>query len=96
MGTLNWTQTTAGRNPNVSSSGVSASGAFTTSGVAANVTSLSPYPGDIVTLTATQAMWVNFGGTAAAVGSGHYLPAEASRDFEIQQGDAGAVSAIDV
>ena len=97
MGTLNWTITEAGqRNTVVASSGVAASGAFTTSGSAANVTNLAPKSGCIVSLTASQAMWVNFGGRTAAVGTGHYLPAEATRDFEVMQGDAGQVSAIDV
>lgn len=96
MGTLNWTVTKwGGNNPRVYASGQSASGAFTTSGAAANVTNLSPKVGDIVALTASAAMWVNFGGRTAAVGTGHYLPAEARMDFEVQTGDAGTVSAID-
>jgi hypothetical protein len=96
MGTVNWTVTAYGsKYPTVSSSGVSSSGTFTSSGSAANVTNLSPRAGDVVTLTALQGTWVRFGGVAAAAGGGHYIPSSGTRDFEVQQGDAGAVSVIE-
>ncbi len=96
MGTVNWTVTNYGAKfPTVSSSGYAASGSFTSSASAANITSLSPRPGNVVSITALQGTWIRFGGTAAAVGSGHYIPANQTRDFEVQQGDAGTVSAIE-
>jgi len=96
MGTLNWTITTAGRNPNVSSTGDSASGAATTSTSEGAVSGLTLQPGHVISMTATEPMWVRFGGRTAAVGTGHYLPEAVTRDFEVQPGDDGAVSAIDV
>lgn len=97
MGTLNWTVSAYGaKAPTVSASGDSASGSFTTSGAAAAVTNLSPNVGAIVTVTAAvTAAWVRFGGRTAAVGTGHYIAEGATRDFEVQTGDAGAVSAIE-
>ena len=96
MGTLNWTVTAAGaNNPNIRASGDAASGSFTTSASAANVTNLTAQVGQTVTITGVEAHWVRFGGRTAAVGSGHYLSAGEKADFEIQQGDAGAVSAIE-
>lgn len=97
MGTLNWTVTAYGaKAATVSASGDSASGSFTTSGAAAPVTNLTPNPGAIVTVTAASVgAWVRFGGRTAAVGTGHYIPEGATRDFEVQTGDSGAVSAIE-
>jgi hypothetical protein len=96
MGTVNWTVTNYGAKfPTVSSSGVAQSGSFTSSGSAANITNLSPRAGEVVTLTALQGTWIRFGGVAATAGGGHYIAANTTRDFEVQQGDAGAVSAIE-
>lgn len=97
MGTLSWSVTESGRlNKNVQSSRHVASGAFTTSPSAANVTGLSPSVGDVVVVHADEAMRIGFGATAATASTGHYLAAGAHREFEISPNDAGAVSAIDV
>lgn len=97
MGTLNWTVTSVGSAiKGVKASSDNGSGAFTTSISAAAVTSLSPHIGQIVQLTASEDMWVRFGGRTSAVGTGHFLPAGVPEVFEVVAGDGGAVSAIDV
>jgi len=96
MGTINWTVTAAvPKNSTVSSSGDSSSGAFTSGASAAAITNLSPTAGNIVTITPAQDTWIRFGGKTAAVGTGHFIGAATTRDFEVQQGDAGAVSSIE-
>lgn len=97
MGTLSWSVTESGRyNKNVQSSRHISSGTFATTTSPANVTSLSPSLGDIVTVHADEAMRIRFGATASATNSGHYLAAGAVREFEIAPNDAGTVSVTDV
>jgi len=97
MGALSWSVTESGRlNKNIQSSRHVSSGTFTTSTSAANVTSLSPSVGDVVTVHADEAMRIRFGDTAATTNTGHYIPAGQQREFDIAPGDDGAVSAIDV
>jgi len=102
MGTLNYTVGAYGRgvSQNVLDAGLRTSDAFTTSGVAANVTdgsgAISLRAGELFVCTATVPMWLRFGGNAATVGDGHYLAAEQTYFFEVGPGTQGAVSAIDV
>lgn len=98
MGTLNWTVEAEGnRNKNVAGSQDNASGAATTSTSEGAVSGLTPQAGQIVTLTASEEMWVRFGGRTAAVGTGKYIPANVPMSFEVSTGDSNkAVSAIDV
>jgi hypothetical protein len=97
MGTLSWSVTESGRlNKNVQSTRHTASGAFTTSTTAANITSLSVSMGDVIVVHADEAMRIRFGATAATASTGHYIPAGIQREFEVGPGDTGAVSVIDV
>lgn len=96
MGTLNWTLSTPGTNPNVMSANDQSSGAFTTSTSAAPVTSCTPHTGQTIVVHADEAMWIRFGGRTAAVGTGYYIPATTDKWFEITTGMGGAVSTIDV
>lgn len=96
MGTLSWSVTESGRyNKNVQSSRLVSSGTFSSTTSAANVTSLTTVLGDVVVLHADEAMRVAFNGTSAT-NTGHYIPAGIQREFEITQGNAGAVSVTDV
>jgi hypothetical protein len=97
MGTLSWSVTESGRlNKNVQSTRHTASGTFTTSTAAANITSLSVSMGDVIVVHADEAMRIRFGATAATASTGHYIPAGIQREFEVGPGDTGAVSVIDV
>lgn len=81
------------------SSQVRVSGAFTTSitaaalrdSTAANVTLGA---GDVLQIHASQAMRIRFGGVAATASTGHYIPAGAQVEFEVN--DPGVVSIVDV
>ena len=95
MGTLNYTVTASGRNPNVQSAGVVASDNHGTTTSEGAVTGLTTQNGQVVKCVADEAMWISFGGTAA-VGTGHILTANIPEWFEIDRDTAGAVSAIDV
>ena len=74
------------------------SGSYTTSTSASNVEDgsgdITIAAGDVLQIHASEAMWINFGGVAAAVGTGFYIPAGETRQYECE--DAGTVSAIDV
>jgi len=98
MGTLNWTVTnySTGGNKNIQSTKHGLTGAFTSSTSAAPVTNAVFHPGQVVTVSASEEMWIDFGGRTAAVGTGHYLPANFPMSYEVEVGDAGAMSAIDV
>ncbi len=83
----------------VISSTVRVSGAFTTSTTAANLQdSTAPNvtlaSGEILQVYADEAMRVRFGGTAATVSTGIYIPA--GQQIEIECNDPGLVSIIDV
>lgn len=100
MGTLNYTVTTFGKKGGNRGSGNTigtserASGAFTTSTSAADITSLTVQADEIFRATASEDMWIRFGGNTAAVGTGFFLASGATLDFEVTA--AGAVSTIDV
>lgn len=101
MGTLNFTVGSYARdgNKNIADTAYRTSGAHTTSGTASFAEDaggdIELRAGEVFMATASVAMWVRFGGGVAAAGTGHYLPAEASREFEVGPGTAGKVSAID-
>lgn len=98
MGTLNWTRGSycPDEHRNIMATAIADSGAFTTTTSAATVTGLSAKPGDVLALTATTSSWVMFGGSAASVGTGHYIPADVPMHFEVSAADTGAVSIIEV
>lgn len=98
MGTVNWTLGTYGRDKarSIMGSRPISSDAFTSSTSAANITGLSPRVGDVLRVHASTAGWMDFGGRTAAAGSGHYIPADATVEFEIAPGDDGNVSFIDL
>ena len=83
---------------NVLTSEVITSGAFTTSGTAANVEDgsgdITLKVGEVFVVFADEAMRVNFGGTAATTTTGHYIPASTLQAFTCEA--AGVVSIIDV
>lgn len=80
------------------SSTVITSGAFTTSVTPANLEDgsgdITLSAGQILRIHASEAMRVNFGGTAATASTGHYIPAAGTVDIECE--DAGLVSIVDV
>ena len=83
---------------NVLSSDTRTSGAFVTSGTAANIEDASGDIemglGEVLQVHADEAMRVVFGGTAATASTGLYIPA--STQVEIECGNSGTVSIIDV
>ncbi len=95
MGTLNWTLTSyaADDNKNIRSSTVISSAASTTSTTADNISGLNARVGQVFTAVASEPMWINFGGNAAAVGTGHYISNTFPLEVEISKD--GAVSVID-
>ena len=95
MATLNWFVTKASANPNAMDAFETASGQATTSTSAANVSGLTPSGGEVVSLTASAAMWVRFGGRTAAVGTGIPIAAGETKNLVVPGYAAGAVSAID-
>jgi len=101
MGTLNFTVTEYPDREEapITSSTYRTSGAHTTTTSASNVEDgsgdISTAPGEVFRATASEAMWIRFG-AAAAVGTGHYIGADQTLEWEISAGDAGVVSAIDV
>lgn len=98
MGTLNWQ--VDGYAPGVQSiaslDDAAGAGAFTTSTTAATVTGVTLAAGSVLTLTASEDMWVRGGGNTAAVGIGKFLPAGVPQNFGVTYATAGALSAIDV
>jgi hypothetical protein len=102
MGVLNFTVGAYGRNGGkaVLDAGFSTSDAFGTSTSADFVEDgsgdITLTPGSIFVATASEPMWIRFGGSAATVGDGHYLAADVKEFFEIGPETAGKVSAIDV
>ena len=97
MGTLNWTLTPYAKdnNKNCASSAIVASGAYTSSVTVGNVTGAVAKAGQVFYATAEQATWVNFGGSNAAVGTGHYFPANIPIAIEIDPTDEGQITAIE-
>lgn len=105
MGTLNFTVTTYGVGPsnesagNIPSTTARTSGAYTTTTSASNVEDgvgdITLYPGEIFRASASEDMWINFG-SAAAVGTGFYIAAGDTLEWECSSADAGTVSVIDV
>lgn len=97
MGVQNWSVVNFGRSPNhtVPGSSFSDSGAFTSSGTAANITGLILNSGELLEITSSVNAWINFGGTAAAVGTGRFIAAGVTYHFQVSEGDAGVVSVID-
>lgn len=51
--------------------------------------------GDVLTVHASAAIRIRFGGVAATGTTGHYVPAAAQTSFEIERGDEGTVSVIE-
>ena len=98
MGTLNWSMAPYGSNPgkSVIASEVTASGTFTTTTTGANITGLAAQVSQVLRVHADEAMRISFGGTTATATVGHYVPAGATADFEIEPGHDGNVSAADV
>lgn len=102
MGTLNFTLGSYGRdgNRNVMDTAFRTSGAYTTSGTASFVEDaggdIELRTGEVIEYTPSVAMWVRFGGSAAAVGTGHYAAAATTYYREVGPGTAGKMSAIDV
>ena len=103
MGTLNFTVTDYApsarkTDSTIPSTDVVTSGSFTTSGTAANIEDgsgdITLSLGQVLQATAIgSAMWVSFGGTTAAAGTGFYIPLNATREWECSE--AGVVSSID-
>lgn len=87
-----------GQSPAVMSSYVRTSGAHTTSTTASFAEDgsgdIELAVGEIISIHASEAMRVRFGGTAATASTGHYIPANETRKFEAA--DSGKVSIIDV
>lgn len=87
-----------GQAPQVASTYVRTSGAFTTSTTAGNLEDGSGdiilTAGEVISIHASEAMRVAFGGVAATASTGKYIPAEGVREYECHQ--TGAVSIIDV
>jgi hypothetical protein len=81
----------------VMSSNVRTSGAYTT-GAASNLEDAGGdiilASGEVLQIHADEAMRIRFGGVAATVSTGHYIPAGAQVEFECN--DPGTVSIIDV
>lgn len=106
MGTINFTVTTYANGPSHGEGGVipstlvKTSGAYTTTTSATNVEDgtgdISLTLGDVFRASASEAMWVSFGGTTAAVGTGFYIGADQTFEWECAAADAGNVSVIDV
>ena len=103
MGTLNFTVGSYAKSKGsgaatIMSSNIRASDAFTTSTSAANVEDGSGdiimALGEVLRVYADEAMWLSFGGVAATVGTGFYVPAETTLEWE--GATVGNVSAIDV
>jgi hypothetical protein len=103
MGTLNFTvgryaKSKGSGAATLMSSNIRASDAFTTSTSAANVEAdaadIIMAIGEVLRVHADEAMWISFGGVAATVGTGFYVPAETTLEWECAT--AGLVSAIDV
>lgn len=104
MGTLNFTVTKYGRQgrhsggASIAATEVITSDAHTTSTAASNVAdgsgAITLALGQVFRCHADEPMWVNFGGAAATVGDGFFIPADQTSEFECTE--AGTVSAIDV
>lgn len=104
MGTLSFHVTKYGKNrgsgaATVQSSDYRTSGAFTSSGTAANLTdnaaaTVSLGAGEILSVFADEAMRIRIGGTAATTTNGIYIPASVPIDIECA--NPGTVSVIDV
>ena len=99
MGTASFSVGTYGKNASravTPSEGVT-SGAHTSSGTASNLSDGSDIimaSGQLLQVHASVAMRIRFGGTAATITTGHYIPAGEQREFECNA--PGAVSIIDV
>lgn len=81
------------------SSQVRVSGAFTTALTAANLqdstaANVTLGAGEVLIIHADEAMRIRFGGVAATASTGHYIPAGAQLEFEVN--DPGTVSIVDV
>lgn len=98
MGTLRWTRGDFGSasDRQMMSTKTTASGQFTSSTSAATVTSLSLKPGEIIKVVCDEDAWIAFGGRTASTSEGHPLSAGLPEWFRVADGDAGAVSVIDV
>lgn len=106
MGTVNFTVTKPGYTGLKSRSGVTYSSYIRTSDSYASSTSASfvedgsgdilLIAGDIIRITASEPMWIRFGGQAATIGDGYYLAADGVIDVECGREEAGKVSVIDV
>lgn len=99
MGTVNWCVTTYGRQKgagaaSLSSTEVIASGTFTSSTSNQAITGLDLKQGQVLLATVSEDMWINFGGNAAAVGTGR--PASATFPIWVECTNPGVVSVIDV
>lgn len=82
----------------VLSSEVRLSGAFSTSASAANLEDaggdVTLAVGEVLQVHADEAMRIRFGGVAATASTGHFIPADAQAEFEVNE--SGTVSIIDV
>jgi hypothetical protein len=83
----------------VMSSNVRVSGAYATSTSATNLedstaTDITLASGEVLQISADEAMRIRFGGVAATASTGHYIPAGAQVEFEVN--DPGLVSIVDV
>lgn len=98
MGTVNWTLGGYGNDDNKNLRGTRdrASDEFTSSTSEGAITGLTAAVGDVLSISVDEPAWVRFGGRTAALGTGFYLNANETTNFEISFGDEGAVSIIDV
>lgn len=102
MGTLNFSVSCYGRygNRNVLDAAIRTSDAYTTSTSASFVEDgsgdIELRRGEVFVCTASEAMWLRFGGSAATVGDGHYIGPDQKEFFEIGPDTVGKVSVIDV
>lgn len=107
MGTLNYSvgrgnKSRGSASPTARSSVLGASNDMTTSASAANAqdsddsTDITLAAGDFFFCNASQAQRLRFGGDDATVSVGHYLAPGLDYAFEVEKGDEGPVSVIDV
>lgn len=104
MGTLSFTVTEAGRMGRhgdafgIPSNARRVSGAHSTSTTASTVQASSVNVvlahGEIFRAHADEAMWIAFGGTTAAIGTGFYIPA--NQTIAVECTLTGTISVIDV
>lgn len=82
----------------VISSDIRTSGAHTTSTSASSLAdaggAITMASGEVLQIHADEAMRIRFGGTAATASTGHYIPAGAQVEIEVN--NPGAVSIVDV